>query len=83
MVIGRGHPVRIAEVDAAARHTIAAATSAAESFDALQRIALRIFRAHASGNNGAFMGEATLCRAFEVELKIALQGVGADLGAFA
>lgn len=39
--------------------------------DMLQ-ILQRILRAHESGNNGAFMGEAVLCDAFAMEARAAI-----------
>lgn len=37
---------------------------------------VRIYNADASRNNGAFMGEAVLCRAFSVQARDALRAAG-------
>lgn len=45
------------------------------AFARLLDIAERIERAHASGNNGAVMGEAVLCEQFAALLRSAIAGV--------
>lgn len=52
--------------------------TACNAHDALVQILGKILRAHDSGNNGAYMGEAKLCRAFEREAMEALVAAGAE-----
>jgi hypothetical protein len=47
-------------------------TNAAAAAQDMYRILNKILRAHDSKNNGAVMGEATLCQAFATEARYAI-----------
>jgi len=51
---------------------------ACNAHESLVRVLGKILRASDSGNNGAYMGEAKLCRAFEREAMEALVAAGAE-----
>jgi hypothetical protein len=61
----------------ACRANAAFIVRACNAHDELVAALLRIYRADASGNNGAYMGEASLCPAFASHAERALKLAGA------